>query len=68
MAPSLRAALLLSAWSLAGCPGAREREPEQACRRAYDKCMLPTGVLGICDTVACAPGAMEPCLVCRSQH
>lgn len=53
-------------------------KPAAQCSKAYDKCTLPSGVLGICDVVDCsdngtvsAPDAREvtpPCLACRSQH
>jgi hypothetical protein len=52
---------------LLGCPSVEGGAPK-ACTRAYDKCTLPSGVLGICDTVPCTAGEAGPCLVCRSQH
>ncbi|MET0384517.1 MAG: hypothetical protein ABW321_01095 [Polyangiales bacterium] len=53
---------------MAGCPSAREKPPEAACHEAYAKCVLPSGVLGVCDPVTCQDGQAEPCFVCRSQH
>jgi hypothetical protein len=38
------------------------------CTKADEKCVLPSGVLGICNVVDCAEGQSAPCLVCRSQH
>jgi hypothetical protein len=62
------AALLVgTAALLLGCPSLEGGAPK-TCTRAYDKCTLPSGVLGVCDTVPCDPGQTEPCLVCRSQH
>jgi len=65
-----RSLSLLAALALSGCPDPTPRgtEPAASCRRAYEKCTLPTGVLGVCDPVDCAVGQPEPCLVCRSQH
>jgi len=63
---TLAAAIALLA--LTGCPGGDSGAPPATCRNAYDKCTLRQGVLGICDTVPCAEGQPEPCLVCRSQH
>jgi hypothetical protein len=52
---------------LLGCPSLESAAPK-SCTRAYDKCTLSNGVLGVCDTVPCTEGQAEPCLVCRSQH
>jgi hypothetical protein len=52
----------------AGCPGPGDRAPAKSCGKAYEKCVLANGVLGVCDTIVCAPDATPPCLVCRSQH
>jgi hypothetical protein len=38
------------------------------CTKADEQCTMPSGVLGVCNVVDCAPGQAEPCLVCRSQH
>jgi hypothetical protein len=64
--------------ALSACPEATMSKPAAQCSKAYDKCTLPSGVLGICDVVDCsdngtvsAPDAREvtpPCLACRSQH
>lgn len=52
----------------AGCPSGSSRPPSKACEKAYEQCVLPSGVLGVCDIATCQPGQPEPCLVCRSQH
>jgi len=54
--------------TLSGCPDARAPSAKEACARAYDKCTLASGVLGVCDTVDCPSEQATPCLVCRSQH
>jgi hypothetical protein len=71
--PKIDAGLLWFTWLssitlLSACPGAGDKAPTAACTAAYEKCMLSSGVLGICDNVDCAPGQAPPCLVCRSQH
>jgi len=65
---------LATSLALAACPegnarphGKNEAKP-RACTKAYEKCELGNGVLGVCDVVDCAPGIPEPCLHCRSQH
>lgn len=63
----LLVALIVTALG-AGCPGSGERAPSKSCSKAYEKCVLDNGVLGVCDTITCAPDATPPCLVCRSQH
>jgi hypothetical protein len=45
-----------------------KQAPAKACTKEYDQCVLPTGVLGVCNTVDCAEGQPAPCLICRSQH
>lgn len=60
--------LLLGLALLGGCPDVREGAPRAQCVKAYDQCTLSTGVLGVCDAVACAADQTPPCLVCRSQH
>lgn len=52
---------------VSGCPPGGGG-PVKSCTKAYERCQLADGVLGICDTTACAPNATPPCLVCRSQH
>jgi len=59
---------LLSAVLLCACPDPNDRGPVQTCVKADEKCVLPTGVLGVCNTVDCAENQPAPCLVCRSQH
>jgi len=63
----LHIALLLCLATLCACPELKSSAPK-GCTKAYEQCTLATGVLGVCDTVACAEGQPEPCLVCRSQH
>jgi hypothetical protein len=53
---------------LVGCPTGGGDKLTDVCTHAYDKCMQPNGVLGVCDVVECAQGQPEPCLTCRSQH
>jgi hypothetical protein len=53
---------------LTACPEVSSGKHAEQCARASDKCTLPSGVLGICDTVECTDGGADPCLVCRSQH
>jgi hypothetical protein len=54
--------------ALAGCPAGSGTTPPKTCGKAYEQCVLPSGVLGVCDTTDCTAGQAEPCLVCRSQH
>jgi hypothetical protein len=63
-----RLALLLSIALLCACPGAGDKGPTVVCTKADEKCVLSSGVLGICNVVDCAEGQSAPCLVCRSQH
>jgi hypothetical protein len=63
-----RISLVWAALTLLACPESSARKPAAACAKAYDKCVLANGVLGICDQVECAEGRAGPCLVCRSQH
>jgi hypothetical protein len=61
--------LFLTALTLCACPGSSG--PNTVCSKMYDKCMLSTGVLGVCNPVDCPAGQDQqtaPCLVCRSQH
>lgn len=62
------AAVLAAALLLSGCPDGKRSGPPKVCATAYEQCVLPTGVLGVCDSVECAEGQAPPCLVCRSQH
>jgi hypothetical protein len=54
--------------AVSGCPDAHAPSAQQPCTRAYDKCTLASGVLGVCDTVDCPSAQQAPCFVCRSQH
>jgi hypothetical protein len=58
---------LTGVFMLIACGDIKPAAPK-ACTKAYEQCTMPSGVLGVCDTVDCAPGQSEPCLVCRSQH
>lgn len=53
--------------ALAACP---ELEPPLTaeCKKAYEKCKLPDGPLGVCEVVACKAGGSDPCFKCTSQH
>jgi hypothetical protein len=62
------ARLVLLTVFLSACPDGGTGAAPKACTKAYDQCTLPTGVLGVCDTVECTEGQPGPCLVCRSQH
>jgi hypothetical protein len=61
-------AAMFSAVLLAGCPDAKSGGAPKHCTTAYEQCVLPNGVLGVCDSVECTEGQAPPCLVCRSQH
>lgn len=63
-----RTLLLLAAMGASACPDKGGSPPPTRCEKAYEKCTLSSGVLGVCDTVECAEGQPPPCLVCRSQH
>jgi hypothetical protein len=55
------------AFMLIACGDIKPAAPK-TCTKAYEQCTMPSGVLGVCDTIECAAGQSEPCLVCRSQH
>ena len=60
---------LLIALLLGACPDAGStNQPKGTCSKAYDKCVLASGVLGVCDPVDCPENQPPPCMVCRSQH
>lgn len=59
----LTSALLL----LLGCPEL-EPPPTADCKKAYEKCKLPDGPLGVCEVVDCAAEQKGPCYRCTSQH
>ena len=59
---------LATGLSLAACPDGTSQKLSATCHKAYDKCLVKAGVLGICDQVECAEGKAPPCLVCRPQH
>lgn len=52
----------------AGCPEGSPKAPPGLCEKAYEKCSLSSGALGVCDVAVCPDGKAPPCLVCRSQH
>ena len=58
----------LAAAALSACPETQTGHAPTSCSKAYDKCELPNGVLGVCDVVECTEAATPPCLTCRSQH
>lgn len=62
------AIVALVLWTLGGCPEGKTARPGAPCAKAYDKCVLESGVLGLCDPVECKPEQSAPCFVCRSQH
>jgi hypothetical protein len=53
---------------LGACPDGSSQKLSARCEKAYEKCLLDNGVLGVCDVVECEPDKTPPCLVCRSQH
>lgn len=59
--------LLLALWAV-GCPELQPAAVPVVCGKAYEKCKLPSGPLGVCDRRPCPPGEAEPCLVCVPQH
>lgn len=59
--------LLMLALS-AACPDAGSSHPSATCSKPYDKCILASGVLGLCDPVDCPDNQPPPCMICRSQH
>jgi hypothetical protein len=61
---------VLAMLALCACPdpSGGTAKPARECAKAYEKCTLPSGVLGVCDPVDCTVGQSEPCLICRSQH
>jgi hypothetical protein len=61
-------ALAVAVALLLGCGDVKRTAPSKACTKAYEQCVMPTGVLGVCNLVDCAEGQPAPCLVCRSQH
>lgn len=66
--PAPRTLLFLAVATLAACGRDIKPPAPKACLEAHDQCTMPSGVLGVCNLVDCAPGQAEPCLVCRSQH
>jgi hypothetical protein len=64
-----RCVVWLSVILLSACPDAgAHKNPPTHCTKAYEKCVLSSGVLGVCNPVECTGDMPEPCLVCRSQH
>lgn len=54
---------------LAGCPNLSSNPIPSTCAQHGARCKLPTGPLGVCDSVPCpAPGDPPPCLRCIPQH
>jgi hypothetical protein len=61
--------VLALASAVSGCPEPKAGGgPKQSCAKEYEQCMLPNGVLGLCNPVECAGDQLPPCFVCRSQH
>lgn len=52
---------------LTSCPGLEPPTPS-VCTKAYEKCKLPNGPLGVCEVVPCAAAQTTPCFKCNSQH
>jgi hypothetical protein len=57
-----------AALALPACGDVKQGGQAKTCVKAYEQCVLPSGVLGVCNPVDCAQGQPEPCLICRSQH
>ena len=53
---------------LSGCPDMGDPKPLPRCAKAYDKCSISPGVLGLCEPIGCQIDQPPPCFVCRSQH
>ncbi|HKP59816.1 MAG TPA: hypothetical protein VJV78_23995 [Polyangiales bacterium] len=67
--PRCGAALLVAITTLlSGCPDPSSSGVRARCVKAYERCLLSGGVLGVCDQVDCEPSQAPPCFVCRSQH
>jgi hypothetical protein len=64
----LRFACLASIATALGCPEPKGATVQAHCSKAYEQCVLSSGVLGVCNPVECSANQTEPCLVCRSQH
>ena len=63
------AMLILLLLALAGCPKLETAPPvAEKCVKQYEKCKLPEGPLGVCDTIECPPGQSGPCFKCMPQH
>jgi len=67
-APTIPFLLALTVAALVACGRDIKPAAPKACAKLYEQCTMPSGVLGVCGVVDCAPGQAEPCLVCRSQH
>jgi len=65
-----RAALVLVVAGLcAACDASLSSPPvSSSCAQIGAQCQLPGGPLGVCQELACAPGATAPCFTCTSQH
>jgi hypothetical protein len=54
--------------ALAGCPELDTKPVSATCVKQYEKCKLPNGPLGVCDTAPCKAGEPGPCFKCNPQH
>ena len=60
--------LLVTALLLGACPDpSASKPPGPTCSKAYDKCVQPNGVLGLCDPVECKEGEAAPPAVTINQ-
>ena len=67
-AKTLLVVCLASAGMSSACPEPKGTAVKAECSKAYEQCVLSSGVLGVCNPVDCAANQPPPCLVCRSQH
>ncbi len=64
----LSKAPLLLLLLLCGCPDLEPSKISATCTKAFDKCKLADGPLGVCQEIECKAGEDKPCLKCVSQH
>ena len=52
-----------------GCDaGFLVESPRATCDKTGAQCVLPAGVLGVCERASCYAGTTVPCYVCTPQH
>ena len=63
--------LFLLSLLIAACPPVADQSqspPAARCVKHGEKCRVPSGPLGVCDTIRCPPGDPGPCFKCMPQH